>query len=326
MYNFYIDGGKNLKDIDKVNEIFLKRGNWKIYNNEKKINFAYFKNIYDKNNWSKITSFNNSLKNFKEIFNKGIIVKKIKNISLKIDKYLFHQININVKKFKNYDKVNFENIKFFKPVGGGGGMGIKLITNKEELKKHINKIKKDKTITNNWILQDYHINEIMTFKGYKFHFRVHFIIGNTKNKVVKSFIHDKFPVALAKEKFDKNNMNLKVHDTHYKHNKREIFLDEIFDKKDYKKILKQLEELFSVFKEIFNVICYDETKYCYKIFGADILVNKDLSIKLIEMNTNPSFNFNDWLYEILEGVVYHYVDEVFPPENKIKKFKNFISV
>ena len=343
---YFIRGGENLKDLDRLDYIFKKRGNWQIYNRGKDIDFSFLKNVRDSKYWDQKSVFSNAIMDIRKFFNKGVFEKRVKEFDKKLSKYILDSKTVNIYHFyknpKLLDKFNpFEKIGnyalYLKPVTGSGGSNIRLIINKKQFIQSVEDIitenKKDwqegSQDFRKWVLQDYYKpNDMCLYEKKKFHFRAHFIMGKTKSGV-KMFIHKKFPMAIARKNFSldkKKTSDFTIHDTHYKFGITGIFLENFIDKKKLKLVTQQLKEFFSVFKDNFNIKCFEENKYCYKILGADVILYNDYTIKIIEINTSPSFKDNDWLYDILDGVMYHYVDEVYPPTLKFDKFDNFMQI
>ena len=104
-------------------------------------------------------------------------------------------------------------------------------------------------------------------------------------------------------------------------------MDDFLSKKNYQVVLDQLTELFSDIAKNLDVTCYEGHDRCFQIFAPDVMLTKDLEIKLLEINTNPGFNLKlNTAGNILENIMYHIIDPIFPPKNKIKDPEGFIQL
>ena len=87
-------------------------------------------------------------------------------------------------------------------------------------------------------------------------------------------------------------------------------------------------DLFSKIGKIEDFNCYPESKDCYRITGADVMITEDLKVKIIEINENPGLptiksNFGKMIFENEMNLI---VDSVFPPQNKIDEDNDFVQV
>jgi len=307
-------------------------------------------------------------------FNDFITHDKINNkINYKINynklddyKHLFSiSMNKDSKDSNNYKKW------IFKPVGGFRGKGIKLFVSFNEFKSackdilqyivksrlntqyDINKnnirYKGDKIddtlkLYNRWVLQEYIENTFLypnITSGKKIHIRPYFLYYMLNNKA-NGYILDSCGVGISKEEYKNSDFkNPDIHDTHGANNTEGITFPEYFKNimtpTQIKYIFSQLIELFGILKILCTTQCYPEVKYCYEIFGADILILPNLKLKLMEVNTNIAIipysmycktHLHDKLFNGIMAVV---VDKIFKPsildKNKIDKNKNhFITV
>ena len=191
-----------------------------------------------------------------------------------------------------------------------------------------------------WILQQY-INNPLLYEGKKFHIRVFFLYHKfidkeTKKVHKRGYILDIGNIYTALKKYKKGDfMNKKIHDTHKKSTIKPIFFPVDFKKKYGNKktnqIYKDLKKIFSIVLKCIDANCYKESKYCYELFGADIMLNSSFDMKLIEVNTkvgyatydNTPIDFNKIIIgNILETVI----DPLCPSKNKPKLFNNMIKL
>ena len=87
-------------------------------------------------------------------------------------------------------------------------------------------------------------------------------------------------------------------------------------------------DLFSKIGKIEDFNCYPESKDCYRITGADVMITEDLKVKIIEINENPGLptiksSFGKMIFENEMNLI---VDHVFPPKNKVDEDSDFVQV
>lgn len=336
-------------DENDYNKYFINRGNWIKYETEKDGNFSEFillqgdEQLYKHKEYYLIKSIiiNTVVKKSINVLRKSNFHKVLMPALNKLfipDRKTFNLTRtFNPNKYKNF--INNHNILILRADQGYKGTQIRIIKKYEDFK---NIIKELKIIKNNdnwdkaqhignhffnnirWTLESY-ISKPLLYKNKKFHFRT-YVIFSTINK---NFIFKKFPIGIAKEDYkndDYDNMN--IHQSHLYDSEELIYLDDFIDKKNLTYIINQLIILFTDFSisKTLSYKCYDETTNCYKIFGADLLIEEDYSIKFIAFNSKPSFDllYKDIYTKILENTMYYIVDEILPPKNKIKDPKMFV--
>ena len=80
--------------------------------------------------------------------------------------------------------------------------------------------------------------------------------------------------------------------------------------------------IFKYIEENINSKCYPENQYCYMVYQVDIINDMIVDIKYdIDYN-----NDKELFLDILEGIMYHIIDNIFPPLKKVNKYKNFIKI
>jgi hypothetical protein len=348
-YNYLILSEYLKPEIYK--DFFIKRGNWKEYKNKNNnlIDLLIIqgdKFLFDKSLWDYNSIINNkvdkdSIKNLKKDSFQNLVSPSLRK-SFIVDKIKFVLYpKLKTDSFKEF--IDKYKILILKPVDGHGGKEIRMIEGFDDFNKQIKELKKIKEKDNwsvkrnkrnehinktDWVLEEY-INEPLLYDGKKFHIRVYIIYYNDK----KTFIYNKFRLAIAKENYKlEDYKNKDIHDSHfYVYEEKEkmnlVHLDEILEEDKYKYIIDQMVILFSdIFKKIKNE-CYKETKYCYQIFAPDIMIERDYTIKLLEINTNPGFNKELNLAEdIFENIMYNIIDDILPPKNYIEDPKGFIKL
>lgn len=208
----------------------------------------------------------------------------------KLHKFRLEQFNLNIKDagLTKYKNIFSQNTWILKPVDGFAGKGITIIDSYPKLLQEIDKNKSKKNKYVRWVLQEYITNPLL-YKKKKFHIRAYFIYSNsTSNK--KGYLLNIAKVFTAKDNFypgDYDNSN--IHDTHLKTTPKPIYFNRDFNKEYGKantmKIWKQIIKMFKELVQMLDIDCYAESKKCFEILGADLMVTEDYQVKVIEINT-----------------------------------------
>lgn len=237
-------------------------------------------------------------------------------------KYMLENYNIDLHGDKTRFKPLFNGkVWIIKPINSFAGVGNKLIRTFNEFKyyfKQVHKIKLPRKEKDKFVIQEY-ITNPMLFQGKKFHLRYHMLCYDN------SFMsQNTFQVITAKENFRLSDFNNRdIHDSHYDGSLKNVYFPESFklSKKKIKLIKDQIDDLSRKLVKIVNFDCYPESKYCYQIFGVDIMILDDFSVKLLEVNNklgyktgmdrdyNNGYSYNDTLFQKEINFV---VDKVFP--------------
>lgn len=175
-----------------------------------------------------------------------------------------------------------------KPVLGKKGSGIKIVKSCEEIKQHLKRNKADRY----WVIAKYLKNPLLS-EGKKFHLRMMFLIYKFEGFVYGFVLKNGFMFRSVHN----YSMQSAVHNAHNVHQASGATVLPFPDKGDEK-----LEGLFGQLKDLFSHIfhhdvnkftSYDNILFPYAILGADIMITEENKIKLLEINSNPGFDFLD---------------------------------
>ena len=241
-----------------------------------------------------------------------------------------------LEKYKSLFKA--KSVYIFKPVSGYAGANIEIITSYTQFEKSMDIIIKKWTPAWNrgssmykeWVLQEYLADPLLYRNPednieYKFHIRHYFIFrpGDKKSFFLKKGL---FTTGLRPYKLGDWSNKL-IHDTHF-HGRDGIPFPEDLNltPAQEESIYKQITELYSDIDNILkkNTGCFDESKYCFEVFGADLMITKDYKVKILEMNSSPGLAYDDReeVQEEKKSVIENYmsviVDDYFPPANPVE--------
>jgi tubulin polyglutamylase TTLL9 len=231
-----------------------------------------------------------------------------------------------------------DTVYIFKPVSGYAGANIEMFTSYSQLLKSMGAIikkwspawNKGSSMYKEWVLQEYLADPLLyrnpvDNNEYKFHIR-HYYIFRPGNK--KSFFLKKALFTTALKPYKQGDWSNKdIHDTHF-HGRDGLHFPKDMTLTPYQKtkINKQIYELYSIIDEALkkNTGCFDESKYCFEVFGADLMITKDYKVKILEMNSSPGLAYDDReeVQEEKKSVIENYmsviVDDYFPPANPVE--------
>lgn len=323
-------------------QLFKERGNWK-FKEGNEIDFLYIQGpeflFKDKSLWNIKTKIVNKLN--KDDLTK---IKKDKLKEIVNNKFLNNQLSFTLNKKFNpliaKDFIEKNKVIIMKPTEGYSGKGITIIKNFNDFEKRIKELKKLKNKDNwsnklnkkndfisnlYWVLETY-IQHPYLYNNKKFHFRIYYIYTSQGN----GYIYDKHRLAIAEEDFKLDDFdNKKIHDTHFvvKDDVKIIFLKDILEEENYNNVMDQILMIFKDITINLKAKPYPESDYGFQIFAADLMLRKDLSVKLIEINTNPGFNKDaPQPLEIFNSCLVNIIDNILPPKNDIEKYNNFVPV
>jgi len=179
-------------------------------------------------------------------------------------------------------------------VGTGGGNGISMITNDNELiQTKFSLSRKYKYI----LASDYIINPLL-FESKKFHLRMYWMVYPDTNNQYKHSLLKIGKIITALHPYQNNDWhNKRIHDSHFKSTIQNRYFPndlglpmEITDNL-FQQMTNILEVAFAVLLP--NIQCFEDTKYGFEVFGCDFMITTDLIIKCIEINAKHDYGVND---------------------------------
>ena len=112
----------------------------------------------------------------------------------------------------------------------------------------------------------------------------------------------------------KNSDNLVLPESCKNYNRTFVDSFNIFDQTKY--ILKYIYKLI-------NAECYPEVKNCFNIYGFDIMILDDFTVKIIENNINPGLGYPQEFFDLMFE---KNIDCFLEPENPQPKVNNYIEL
>ena len=326
------------------------------FKNNKPIDFLYLdgKYLVDKSLWkyNKILGTRvDMLSDNHSISDKYNLLENLRKTTIN-PKHLLAQTFVNLYNiYKNPSylssfKPMFDKYKvlIFKPIHGIKGQDMMTFDNFNNFRKFVNNLvtrmhnklksfnqeeynmmgieKKYRIYNIEWVLQEYIIHPLL-FKERKFHLRGYFIYFKPKDESRKEgYILDNMTIFTAKDPYKTTDVgNKDIHDTHYKNTLVGYsFRNDITDLLGPEKSQYVMEQIIHIFKNVMKVInakCYPDSQNCFQIFGFDLMIMDDLTVKIIETNYMPGSP----KIEVLENIMTEIVDKIFPPKKTITKTK-----
>lgn len=317
----------NMKMIDAE---FTKRGNWIKYNpkKHKKVDFFYIDGLHIAD--ERLFNIKSVLKNIIGDDRKAVTVKynlydnliKISGAQVFLPKTIKFDIKDKPISYLNTFKQYFKSGRPMICKIGNMGEGQHIITtNKfEEFYKFMEHffdiLQKNPNIQfNKWILQEY-IDNPYLIDGRKFHIRLHLIYqpGNKPSY----YIHNSY-LALADEPYIKGDWeNKAIHDTHFQGRLGISWPDDFYlSSAQVSHIYKQYDFICSCIVNNIGGNCYSDADNCFQMFGLDLMITDDLTVKLIEVNAKIGIKYHlAYQTKLFRGIMNLIVDEYFPPKNK----------
>lgn len=238
----------------------------------------------------------------------------------------FDNVKTNLQKYKKYMTNNLgDKLWIVKPSKGTGGEGIKFVKI-DELKTY------DGT---DFIIQKY-IEHPLLLNGYKFDFRVYVIF--TPNKQL--YVHSYYEVKFTHSKYDVNDISsMDGHLTNLTYQREAGYdiADKRLNKYDFEPLFKKeygydinftsriVDAIRKTFDAVREMIDKMENNNFFELFGADIILDKDMNPYILEFNHHPGFGLGIGDYkhheQLIDDVFSITVDRIF----KLKKQSDNVS-
>jgi hypothetical protein len=346
-----------------VNSALNLRGNWNAVNWQQAI--ALTKSYYLNFSWT------NSIKiSGKSIIHPRFLLTSLENyISNKNEFYKKFQNYDFIPKYQSFNINNIQDINnisakcIIKPDIGRAAKGIKILdttTNFTQIiKQHINQYPEYK---------DWTISEFIQPRLYNNHIichRVYFLVVKINNTLVKSYYYKRFVNNIALKEFQgdisdkEQSLSNYIDDVNYTKNLKYFYKNRHIKQEDWENTFtsQQLATIHaSITKALYiitdnlasNIIASNDyinestanisdtqNKISYHLYGADIIIDEKLNIKILELNGCPSLNMYPQYYNITDKINYidildelfqKTIDLIYKPLNKTETKSNFIQI
>ena len=122
--------------------------------------------------------------------------------------------------------------------------------------------------------------------------------------------------------------NKDIHDSHLKSTIRKFMtfkkdFKDIYGHEKVNYIFNQTKYIVEYIYKLINAKCYPEVKNCFNIYGFDVMVLDDFTVKIIEINVNPGFRYPQDFFDLMFEKT---IDCVLEPENPQPKVNNYIEL
>lgn len=326
-----------------IGEIFAERGNWKASDSDNVDLFIRegVSHTKDSKLWNVKSQVANAIDPTSSLIQQKNTHRKFVDAALQY--MLPEQTAINLRR-GGFDPEQYREfierhgVVILKPVDGWGGNLITVHEDYESFRARMEAIYADKRrdgfaqrkrkehgFSNrlNWVLEAY-LQDPMLYNQRKFHGRVYFIFHVDPSGKKHAYLYDKVRIAVADDPYVAGDWtNKRVHDTHFvltEAGPKVVYLDEAMPSDAYDHVNDELTALFTSIARNMEGDCYAESEYCYQVFGADIMVTADGSLRLLEINNQPGYNKDLGTAGILlRHIMYHIVDNILPAKNIIRK-------
>lgn len=209
-------------------------------------------------------------------------------------KYFLQQYDISLDNMSALNNLQEDSLYIIKPTKSFKGLGNKVFRGRNGIKKYIRHNEKKHFAKsrekgkNQWVIQKYMENPLL-LNGKKFHIR--WLVLLTNKKVYMYELGVAFPSAV---KYDPNDLNMKVHDTHGESappSEHKAFPNDFFDEPYTQKVFKDVYQFLKGMKDMrfFEYNCFEEAQDCFGIIGIDFMINSDYELKCIEINNRPGY-------------------------------------
>ena len=289
------------------------------------------------------------------ISNKYNLIENLKKTDIN-KKHLLNQIDVNIYNiYKNYNYYMniYENwfkrykVLILKGIFSYSGLDIEVFTEFKDFKNFIDNLINEKDIKNfdinkynklnglnkkfrfniEWVLQEYITNPLL-FEKRKFHLRGIFLYIFSNNKK-KGYLYNDLKILTAKLPYVNDDYkNKEIHDSHDKSTIRKCMtfkkdFKDIYGEEKVNYIFDQTKYIVQYIYKLINAKCYPEVKNCFNIYGFDIMILDDFTVKIIENNFNPGLDYQPEFYDLIFEKT---IDCFLQPENPQPKVNNYIEL
>jgi hypothetical protein len=291
---------KNITDVEALKKIDY-------------LEFTYFQ-LVDKNIKNELYKIQTNISHsfilkhpiqYKSDLHKLVLKKSVNFFS----KYFLEQYDLSLDDMSNINKLDPNSLYIIKPTKSFKGDGNKVFKGIKDIhdyliKNNKNKYHKSRDGKNNkWVIQKYMENPLL-LDGKKFHIRWNILLAN--NNI---YMYESAAVFPSAYKYDKNNLDMKIHDTHGESapvNKHKSFPNDFFDMEYTKSVYKQIYDFFKGMNEMkfFEYTCYEKVNKCFGILGIDFMIDDKYQVKCIEINNQPGYaNGFKFTPHLIEGLL-----------------------
>ncbi len=197
---------------------------------------------------------------------------------------------------EKYRKIIKHDMWMLKPVTGYKGIGIKMVDNFGDFKRHLREHRQEDHAHGSerskrvgvWVLSKY-IDPPLLFKGHKFHIRLYYLVSQIEGKV-HGYIFKSGHLYISKKKYKMSSHSTDIHNLHLDNSNIDLFPESYAKEFGVDACVKLYTEIYKMFQGVFDITkigCFDDSSNCYYIYGADIMVTEDGCPKLLEVNTSP---------------------------------------
>ena len=143
------------------------------------------------------------------------------------------------------------------------------------------------------VLASEYIRDPLLYHGRKFHARVHILVVILKDRRY-AVMCDTLQIITSGQAYVPGDWhNRKVHDSHYEHNPKPMFLEELPGAKTLREnTVAAMRELFGGTPDnlLRHFRLYPESPAACELFGADVMYREDQSVVVLEVNARPGLD------------------------------------
>jgi RimJ/RimL family protein N-acetyltransferase len=209
-------------------------------------------------------------------------------------------------------------------------------------------------LNNEWVLQEYikglyipldniekkgDYNIIMNKKItkdkklHKFHLRVN-LLYFVKNNVKYGYFVKKMMSYIGKKPItDSNYSDNEAHNTHFQEDMVHLVFPNSYvniidntTENNIENIYEQIKNIVKALLYVLNTTCY-KAEHCFHIFGIDIIITPDYTVKLIEVNDNAGMDLKFFTArQLINGLANIYIDDILDINGGYKEDDNLYKI